>query len=379
VNATDLDLRFMRRALQLAERARGHTSPNPLVGCVVVQEGRIVGEGFHLRAGAPHAEVMALEAAGERARGATAYVTLEPCAHYGRTPPCTLALVQAGVRRVVVAARDPNPQAQGGLEILGEHGLEVSWGLLAEEARAQNELFFFGLRQRRPQVVLKWAQSLDGQVGSRGPSRRISGTLSHQVAHTYRQWLPAIAVGVGTVLADNPALTVREVDFRPFPFMVEPPPLRDPLKVIFDREARTPPGARIFERGPRGEPARVVLFTSGAPSSRVEALKGVGAEVVDLPLEHGEPSPRAALDWLFERGYDGLLLEGGPGLAGSFLRAGLVDRLVLFVAPKLLGEGIPALRGYSGSLEAPAELHLERVERLEEDLWIEARWEGRDV
>ncbi|MGC8966956.1 MAG: bifunctional diaminohydroxyphosphoribosylaminopyrimidine deaminase/5-amino-6-(5-phosphoribosylamino)uracil reductase RibD, partial [Thermus sp.] len=231
----DLDERFLRRAFQLAERARGHTSPNPLVGAVLVREGRIVGEGFHPKAGEPHAEVYALREAGELARGATAYVTLEPCDHFGRTPPCSLALLEAGVSRVVVAAREENPVAKGGLERLRKAGVEVEWGLLEAEARAQNEVFFAVQRKGLPFVLLKAALTLDGKVAApSGDARWISSEASRRVAHAYRQWLPAVMVGVGTVLQDDPALTVRHPDFRPFPLMVEPPPLRDPLKVVLD-------------------------------------------------------------------------------------------------------------------------------------------------
>ncbi|WP_117237100.1 bifunctional diaminohydroxyphosphoribosylaminopyrimidine deaminase/5-amino-6-(5-phosphoribosylamino)uracil reductase RibD [Thermus sediminis] len=375
----DLDERFLRRALQLAERARGHTHPNPLVGAVVVREGRIVGEGHHPRAGAPHAEVLALEEAGERARGATLYVTLEPCDHFGRTPPCSLALVQAGVARVVLAARDPNPLAQGGAERLRQAGVEVEAGLLEEEAREQNEVFFFAQKKGRPFVLLKAALTLDGKVATlSGDARWVSSEASRRVAQAYRQWLPAVVVGVGTVLKDDPALTVRNPDFRPFPLMLEPPPLRDPLKVVLDTEARTPPSARLFREGPRGEAARVlVLVGEGAPKARVEALKAAGARVVALPREGGWVSPERALALLLEEGIDGVLLEGGPRLAAAFLERGLVDKLALFLAPKLVGEGRGLLEGFGVERMAEAlRLRLHRREWLGEDLWLEAYLEA---
>ncbi|GLV47378.1 riboflavin biosynthesis protein RibD [Thermus sp. LT1-2-5] len=370
----ELDERFLRRALQLAERARGHTSPNPLVGAVLVREGQIVGEGYHPKAGEPHAEVFALRQAGEKARGATAYVTLEPCDHFGRTPPCSLALLQAGVARVVVAARDENPIARGGLERLRRAGLQVEEGLLAEEARLQNEAFFTGQRKGRPFVLLKAALTLDGKVAAlSGDARYVSSEASRRVAHAYRQWLPAVAVGVGTVLQDDPALTVRYPDFRPFPHMLEPPPLRDPLKVVLDTEARTPPTARLFAPGPRGEPARVlVLVGEGAPKERVLALERAGARVVELPRERGRVSPEAALAFLWEEGIDGVLLEGGPRLAGAFLARGLVDKVALFLAPKLLGEGRGFLEGVAvPRMEEAFRLSLVRREWLGEDLWLE--------
>jgi len=375
----DLDERFLRRALQLAERARGHTSPNPLVGAVLVREGRIVGEGFHPRAGEPHAEVFALQQAGELARGATAYVTLEPCDHFGRTPPCSLALLQAGVSRVVVAAREENPVAKGGLERLRAGGVQVEAGLLEAEARAQNEVFFAVQKKGLPFVLLKAALTLDGKVAApSGDARWISSEASRRVAHAYRQWLPAVMVGVGTVLKDDPALTVREPDFRPFPLMVEPPPLRDPLKVVLDTEARTPPTARLFRKGPRGEPARVLVFVGErAPGARVSALEEAGARVVALPREGGRGDPERALAFLLEEGVDGVLLEGGPRLAGAFLERGLVDKLALFLAPRILGEGRGLAEGFRVERVAePLRLRLARREWLGENLLLEAYPEG---
>lgn len=370
----DLDERFLGRALQLAERARGHTHPNPMVGAVLVREGRIVGEGFHPRAGEPHAEVFALRQAGELARGATAYLTLEPCDHFGRTPPCSLALLQAGVARVVVAARDENPRARGGLERLRAAGVQVEAGLLEGEAWAQNEVFFTAQRKGRPFVLLKAALTLDGKVAAlSGDARYVSSEESRRLAQAYRQWLPAVVVGVGTVLQDDPELTVRQPDFRPFPWMLEPPPLRDPAKVVLDTEARTPPTARLFRPGPRGEEARVyILAGRGAPRARLSALERAGARVVELPREGGRVGLEAALAFLLEEGLDGLLLEGGPRVAGAFLERGLVDKVALFLAPKLLGEGRGMLEGLvRGRMAEALRLRLVRREWLSEDLWLE--------
>ena len=375
----DLDERFLRRALQLAERARGHTHPNPLVGAVVVRDGEIVGEGYHPRAGAPHAEALALEAAGERARGATVYVSLEPCDHFGRTPPCSLALIGAGVARVVLAARDPNPLAQGGMARLLAAGVAVVAGLLEREAWEQNEAFFTAVRRGRPFVLLKAALTLDGRVATRlGDARYVSSEASRRVAQAYRQWLPAVMVGVGTVLKDDPALTVRDPDFRPFPLMLEPPPLRDPLKVVLDTEARTPPTARLFQEGPRGEAARVLILAGqGAPKERLKALEAAGARVEELPREGGRVSLVKAMALLWEEGVDGVLLEGGPRLAAAFLERGLVDKLALFLAPKLLGEGRGLLEGFRVERMAEAlRLRLHRREWLGDDLWLEAYVEG---
>ncbi|WP_081914557.1 bifunctional diaminohydroxyphosphoribosylaminopyrimidine deaminase/5-amino-6-(5-phosphoribosylamino)uracil reductase RibD [Thermus amyloliquefaciens] len=375
----ELDERFLRRALQLAERARGHTHPNPLVGAVLVREGRIVGEGYHPKAGEPHAEVFALRQAGPLAQGATAYVSLEPCNHFGRTPPCSLALLQAGVARVVVAARDTHPLAQGGLERLRAAGVAVEAGLLEREAREQNEVFFHAHKAGRPFVLLKSALTLDGKVAAlSGDARWVSSEESRRVAQAYRQGLPAVMVGVGTVLRDDPWLTVREPDFRPFPLMLEPPPLRDPVKVVLDTEARTPPHARLFQPGPRGEPARVyVLVGQGAPGERLRALEAAGARVVELPREGGRVSLEGALAFLLEEGLDGVLLEGGPRLAGAFWQRGWVDKLALFLAPKLLGEGRGLMEGFAPERMAEAKgLRLARKEWIGEDLWLEAYPEG---
>lgn len=377
--SASLDERYLKRALQLAERARGHTHPNPLVGAVVVRDGVVLGEGYHPRAGLPHAEVYALEEAGEGARGATVYVTLEPCAHHGRTPPCSLALLQAGVGRVVVAAREENLRAKGGLDLLQKAGVEVEAGLLEEEARLQNEVFFRVQKKGLPFVLLKAAFSLDGKVATRaGDARWITSPLSRRVAHAYRQWLPAVMVGVGTVLQDDPSLTVREPNFRPFPHMLEPPPLRDPWKVVLDTEARTSPEARLFWPGSRGERARVlILVGKGAPAGRLKALEAQGAEVVELPREGGRVSLEAALSHLLDRGLDGVLLEGGPVLSGAFLERGLVDKFALFLALKLLGEGRGVLEGFGVERVSEAKgLRLVRKEWLEGDLWLEAYPEG---
>ncbi|MCJ2541401.1 bifunctional diaminohydroxyphosphoribosylaminopyrimidine deaminase/5-amino-6-(5-phosphoribosylamino)uracil reductase RibD [Thermostichus vulcanus] len=372
----EVDERFLRRALQLAERARGHTYPNPIVGAVAVKNGRILGEGYHPRPGEAHAEVLALQQAGEEARGSTVYVSLEPCDHFGRTPPCSLALIAAGVARVEVAAREENPLARGGMARLRAAGIEVAVGLLEKEAREQNEVFFTVQKTGRPFVLLKAALTLDGKVATpSGDARFVSSPASRRVAQAYRQWLPAVVVGVGTVLADDPALTVRDPDFRPFPLMLEPPPLRDPVKVVLDTAARTPPTARLFQPGPRGETARcLILVGQGAPKERILALERAGARVVELPREGSKVSLEAALRVFQEEGLDGVLLEGGPRLASAFLERGWVDKLALFLAPKLLGEGRSLLEG-GKVLEHMAEakrLSLARREELGEDLWLEA-------
>ena len=376
VNAVSLneeDRRYLAEALTLAERARGHTHPNPLVGALIVKEGRVLGEGYHPRAGEPHAEVFALRQAGEAARGATAYVSLEPCNHTGRTPPCSLALLQAGVRRVVVAARDPNPKARGGLEHLRAAGVEVVHAGWDDEVKEQNLAFFTAVEKGRPFVRLKVAATLDGRVADHeGKSRWITGPEARGVGHAFRQSCAAVAVGVGTVLADDPRLNVRAPDWRAFPWMRVPPPRLEPWKVVFDTEARTPPGARIFAGG-----RVLILVGEGAPKARVETLRAAGAEVVLLPRDAaGRVELRAALAALLARGLNGLLVEGGPRLAGAFLAAGLVDRVSYFLAPRLLGEGRGAFSGFTPGLEGAPRLAVRRREALGEDLWMEAELEA---
>lgn len=322
------DAAFMRLALALAERGRGRVSPNPLVGCVVVKDGEVVGEGWHARAGGPHAEVAALAAAGDRARGATVYVTLEPCDHHGRTPPCTEALLAAGVDRVVAATLDPNPLVDGrGVARLKQGGVQVDVGLLAREAEQQNEVFRVAQRERRPFVLYKTAMSLDGKIAVRtGRSRWITGESSRDRVHRWRDEFDAVAVGINTVLLDDPALTTRIAGGH------------TPRKVVFDSVARTPTTARLFDDDPQGEPGRVTVFvTDEAPAARVEALKARGAEVVAVRADRGRPDVAAALSELYARDVTSLLLEGGGTLAWDFFAARSVDRVAWFVAPKLLG------------------------------------------
>lgn len=316
----------MRRALALAERGRGRTSPNPLVGCVIVREGVVLGEGWHERAGEAHAEVRALQQAGE-ARGATVYVTLEPCAHQGRTPPCSEALIAAGVSRVVFAAHDPNPLASGGAARLAAAGIAVQGGVLKDEAERQNEAFFTVQHKQRPFVLYKSAMTLDGKIATRsGQSRWITGVAARERVQQWRDQFDAVAVGVSTVLLDDPLLTCRLEGGR------------SPLKVVFDSVARTPPDAKLFLPDQRGDVARVIVYTTEkAPAERVAALQQVGAEVVALPEQRGRSDVRAALVDLCRRGINSVLLEGGGTLAWSFFEAQMVDKIAIFIGPKLLG------------------------------------------
>lgn len=333
----------MRRALALAARAAGRTSPNPMVGAVLVRDGQVVGEGYHHRAGEPHAEVLALRQAGARARGATAYVTLEPCCHQGRTPPCTDALLAAGVARVVVALQDPDARVAGrGVAQLRAAGVAVELGEGAAAAAHLNRWYLTARRLGRPRVLYKWAATLDGSVGPTGASSgRISGEAALREVHRLRNRLDAVLVGVGTVLADDPRLTVRLVAGR------------DPLRVVADRHGRTPPRAAVL-------PA-LVCVGPDAPPERLAALRAAGADVVLAP------TPAAILAELHARGCLGVLLEGGPQLARAFWDAGLIDEVAAALTPALLPGGLPPFAG-GGTAAVP--LRDLRLRRRGADLWL---------
>lgn len=321
------DQDFMRRALELAALARGKTSPNPLVGAVVVKDGVIVGEGYHRKAGTPHAEVIALREAGLRAKGADLYVSLEPCCHYGRTPPCTKAIIEAGIKRVVVACEDPNPLVAGkGIEILRQAGITVDVGVLREEARRLNEVFFKYITTGRPFVTLKAAMSLDGKIATfTGDSKWITGEQARQYAHQMRAEHDAVMVGIGTVLADDPLLTVRL-----------PGEDRRPLRVIVDSRLRIPLESRIVLTA-KEFPTVVAAVRHEGNQGKKKSLEERGVEVWELPADRGRVDLKALLSELGKREVTSVLLEGGATLNASALEAGVVDKFVFFIAPKIIG------------------------------------------
>lgn len=352
--------RWMRRALELAERGRGTASPNPLVGCVLVREGEVVGEGWHARAGGPHAEVAALAAAGAAAAGAVAYVTLEPCDHTGRTPPCSRALLEAGVAEVVTALADPHPVAGGGAARLRAAGVAVTVGLLAGVAAEQNRVFLHGLATGRPWVVLKAAVSLDGRIAAAdGTSQWLSGATARARGHRLRAEADAVLAGSGTVLADDPRLTVRLDGWQG----------DQPLRVVLDGRGRVPVEARVLDRA-----APTLLMTSAA--TRVP--DGVDAARVPTGPD-GSLDLHAVLAELWGREVRSVLVEGGTTVAGALVRAGLVDELTCHVAPVLLGEaGLPLLSGPGPQTLADApRLRTVAVERLGDDTVITLRPAGR--
>lgn len=333
------DEAYMERALGLAERGRGMVSPNPAVGAVLVADTRIVGEGWHEGPGTGHAEIIALREAGDLARGATLYTTLEPCSHVGRTPPCADAVIEAGVARVVSALRDPNPVVDGtGYAKLEAAGVEVRDGLLQREAERQNEAFLKHTRTGLPFVVWKMAASLDGKVASRdGTSRWITGELARRDVHRLRAWSDAILVGGGTALVDDPSLTVRDPGYRG----------RPPLRVLVDAHGRVPATGDLFD-----DSAPTLVATSDASSSeRRDEWSAAGAEVLGYAAEGG--SGRVPIGELLrdlgKRDVQGVLLEGGPTLAWSAVEEGAIDTIVAYLAPKLIGgSDAPGMLGGRG-------------------------------
>jgi diaminohydroxyphosphoribosylaminopyrimidine deaminase/5-amino-6-(5-phosphoribosylamino)uracil reductase len=354
---------FMGLALRLARKGLGRTSPNPAVGAVVTRGDEVVGRGYHRRAGTRHAEITAIQDAGALARGATLYVNLEPCNHHGRTGPCAHAIVEARIRRVVIGMRDPNPLVNGrGIAALRRRGIEVVTGVLEQECRRLNEAFVCYITRGRPFVTFKAAVTLDGHVAARGgDSRWVTGEAARLEGHRLRNTHDAIVVGVGTVLADDPELTCRGV-----------PGGRDPVRVVVDSRLRTPPTAKVVAAAARSSAPTIIATTASAPERRARQLERAGARVI-----RGRRGPHVNVDALLaglgRLEIASVLLEGGPTLAGAFWRAGLVDRVVAFVAPKVLADpgGLPMVVGEPVRAMAQATA-LEQIEirKVGEDVLI---------
>jgi diaminohydroxyphosphoribosylaminopyrimidine deaminase/5-amino-6-(5-phosphoribosylamino)uracil reductase len=353
------DHAHMAHALQLAARGLYTTSPNPRVGCVIVRDGQVVGEGWHERAGGPHAEVHALRQAGEAARGATAYVTLEPCSHYGRTPPCAEALVKAGVTRVIAAMQDPNPLVAGkGLLLLQSQGIAVASGLMRGEARELNVGFVSRMERNRPWVRAKVAASLDGRTAlENGVSQWITSPAARRDGQQWRARACAILTGMGTVLADNPRLNVRDFDIG-----------RQPLRVVVDSKLRMPPDAAILEGG-------VLIACADDTLPQAEVLRKAGAELLCLPNQNQGIDLPLLMSELAKRGVNELHVEAGPTLTGELLRLRLIDEFLLYLAPTLLGSSsrgmfdIPALT----AMDQRMDLDLVEVRHVGPDIRILAR------
>jgi diaminohydroxyphosphoribosylaminopyrimidine deaminase/5-amino-6-(5-phosphoribosylamino)uracil reductase len=353
---------WMAQALRLAERGLYGTSPNPRVGCVLVRDGDVVGTGWHRRAGEPHAEVHALREAGEAARGATAYVTLEPCSHHGRTPPCAEALVEAGVARVVVAVQDPNPQVAGeGIARLRAAGIAVESGLMETAARELNIGFFARMTRGMPWVRSKIAMSLDGRTAlGNGKSQWITGDAARQDVQRWRARSCAVLTGINTVLADDARLNVREIEMP-----------RQPLRVVLDSQLRIPLEARVLIGG------GVLIYTAMHDAEKSAALEQAGASVCVLPDGKGQVDLPAMLRDLAQRGCNEVLVEAGSILNGALLRTGLVDELLLYVAPQLLGEAARGMAqlGELTSLDQRVNLKWQDMRQVGNDLRITVRME----
>ena len=336
----------MRLALKEGYKGLGRTSPNPPVGAVVVKNDQVVGKGYHHQAGTPHAEVHALRAAGKAAQGATIYVTLEPCNHYGRTPPCTRAILEAGIKRVVIGCKDPNPQAQGGAEFLASQGLEVVTGVLERECAHLCRFFLKGIKTGLPWVIAKAALSLDGRIATRtGDSKWITGEAARRYGHRLRNMVDAILVGRGTVEADDPELTCRIKGGR------------DPARIILDTKLRLSPEKKIFNLSSKAP--TIVACGPSAPKEKEKALTSKGVQVWRLPAEQDKVSLKSLLTQMQKEGILSVLVEGGAQIHGSFFDQALVDEIYFFYGPVVIGgtQAKPAIAGYG-------------AERLKQALWI---------
>lgn len=358
---TDQD--FMRIALDLAATAKGKTNPNPVVGAILVKDGVIVGSGIHRKAGEPHAEVHAFQIAGNHAIGATLYVTLEPCSHYGKTPPCANLVKESGVKRVVVATEDPNPDVAGrGINLLKKAGIVVEVGVLKKEAQRLNERFFHNMITQSPFVISKVAMTLDGKIAAyNGHSQWISGVDSRKEVHYLRNEVDAILVGIGTVLADNPTLTTR-IDG----------PSKNPIRIIMDTNLRMPLDANVADCS---DAETIIVTAVNEQEEKATALKEKGVKILSVVLEKENQllDLETVLKKLYQEGITDILLEGGSEINASFLRSGLIQKYIVYVAPKVLG-GRGSFTPFRGkdveSINDAIQLHFEEVEKIGEDLRI---------
>ncbi|PIV24768.1 MAG: riboflavin biosynthesis protein RibD [Deltaproteobacteria bacterium CG_4_8_14_3_um_filter_45_9] len=360
------DERWMKRALHLAEKGKGRTSPNPMVGAILVKDGKMVGEGHHAKAGEAHAEIVALQQAGEEAEGAILYLNLEPCTHYGKTPPCVPQVIEAGVKRVVIGMEDPNPLVKGkGIEILRKAGLDVEVGILEKECRRLNEAFCKYILKKEPFVVLKVAATLDGKMATRnGDSKWISGEASRRFVHKLRDQVDGVLVGIGTVLKDNPMLTARIRGGR------------DPYRIVLDSRLKIPEEAKVIGTSPS---KAIIASTELAPKDKIEKLEKRGVQILILDSKEGRVNLKSCLSKLGEMGMMNLLVEGGSQVNGSFLDEGVIDKLLLFLSPKLIGDqqalGIFGGKGASNLQKATALKEI-KAKRIGEDILLEGYLES---
>jgi len=356
------DKYWMRRALRLAEKGRGRTSPNPMVGAILVKDGNVVGEGYHMKVGEAHAEIVALQQAGEEAKRAVLYLNLEPCTHYGKTPPCAPKVIEAGVKRVVIGIEDPNPLVKGkGIEMMRKAGLDIETGILEEECRKLNEAFCKYILKKEPFVILKVAATLDGKIATRdGDSKWISGETSRRFVHKLRNRVDGVLVGIGTVLKDDPQLTARIRGGR------------DPYRIVLDSWLKIPEEAKVIGTFPS---KAIIAATGLAPKDKIEKLEKKGVQILILDSQEGKINLKSCLSKLGEMGITSLLVEGGSRVNGSFLDEGLIDKFLLFLSPRLMGDhqalGIFGGRGGSTLQEAVALKEI-KTRRFGKDLLIES-------
>jgi diaminohydroxyphosphoribosylaminopyrimidine deaminase/5-amino-6-(5-phosphoribosylamino)uracil reductase len=361
------DEQWMKRALRLAEKGRGRTSPNPMVGAVLVKNGTVVGEGCHAKAGGDHAEIVALQQAREEARGAVLYLNLEPCTHYGKTPPCAPRVIQSKVKRVVIGMEDPNPLVKGkGVETLKRAGLEVEVGILERECRKLNEAFSKYILEKQPFIILKVAATLDGKIATRnGDSKWISGEASRHLVHQLRDQVDGVLVGIGTVLKDDPKLTARISKGR------------DPYRIVLDSRLRIPEEAKVIGASPS---KTIIVSTEIAPKDKTKKLEKKGAQVLLLDSKEGKINLKSCLSKLGEIGMMSVMVEGGSQVNGSFLDEALIDKLLLFLSPKMMGD--PQALGIFGGKEISTvqevtTLKEMKTRRVGEDILLESYFEWK--
>jgi diaminohydroxyphosphoribosylaminopyrimidine deaminase / 5-amino-6-(5-phosphoribosylamino)uracil reductase len=356
------DEHWMRRVLRIAEKGRGRTSPNPMVGAVLVKNGNVVAEGYHAKAGEAHAEIIALQQAREEARGAVLYLNLEPCTHYGKTPPCAPQVIQSNVKRVVIGMEDPNPLVKGkGVETLKKAGLDVEVGILERECQRLNEAFCKYILKKEPFVILKAAATLDGKIATRnGDSRWISGEASRHLVHQLRDQVDGVLVGIGTVLKDDPRLTARVRKGR------------NPYRIVLDSQCKTPEEAKVIGTSPS---KTIIATTEIAPKDKIEKLAKRGAQILLLDSKEGKINLKSCLSKLGDIGMMSLMVEGGSQVNGSFLDEGLIDKFFIFLSPKIMGDpqalGIFGGRAISSVQEA-IPLKEMKTRKLGEDILLES-------
>jgi diaminohydroxyphosphoribosylaminopyrimidine deaminase / 5-amino-6-(5-phosphoribosylamino)uracil reductase len=362
---------FMRRALSLAEKGTGYTNPNPLVGAVLVKNGNVIGEGYHMKYGGKHAEINAFLNATEDVKDATLYVNLEPCSHYGKTPPCANAIVEKGIKRVFIGLMDPNPKVAGkGIEILRSNGVEVNVGLLEDECKKINEIFLKYITTNLPFCILKTAMTLDGKIASyTGSSRWVTNELSRKYVHELRNKVSAIMVGIGTILADDPQLNVRLQDKV----------LRDPIRIIVDSTAKIPLSAKALNVN--SSTKTILATTERAGLDKINLLKEMGTEIIVTPQKNGRVDLSYLMKALGERKIDSVLLEGGSDLNFSAFEEGIVDKVITFIAPKIIG-GVSAKTPIGGkgiaSMNDAIEVKNMEIRNFGDDFMLEGYIKGRN-